>query len=313
MAITQVSSLSTVQIAFDKYAYFALRRKRFFDEVSSVKPADSNEKGSAVTFTKWTEMAVATTELSQTVDITPATMADSQVTVTLREYGNGIETTFKARATSYLDIDKDAANLVGYNAGSSQDDLARDVLVGGTNVIYPGTVVSRATVGPTNIATTAKLREMKAKLQSGSSEPLMDGYYRGFIDSKVFYDIKDATGESGWSYPHAQSMPEEIINGNMGVFDGVRWVVVPEVKTYANTGGSVQTVEVFVTLIVGDQSLAKAFAPLSGPFPKIIHGPVVDRLQRFEPISWLWLGGYGRFREESIYRLESSSSLATNV
>lgn len=313
MAITQVSSLTSVQIMFDKMAYFALRRKHYFDAVANVKPSDSNATGSAVTFTKWTEMATATSAISETVDVTPTTASDSQVTVTLVEYGNGVESTFKARATSFLDVNRDLANLVGYNAGASQDELARDALVGGTNVIYPGTVVSRATVGPTNTATTNKLREMKAKLQSGSSQPFMDNFYRGFIDSKVFYDIKVETGETGWSYPHSLNIAENVINGDMGVFDGVRWVVVPEVKTYANTGGSVQTVEVFVTLMVGDQALAKAYAPMSGPYPRIIHGPVVDRYMRFEPISWHWLGGYGRFREESIYRLESASSLATNV
>lgn len=294
-------------------AYFALRRKNYFDAVATVKPSDSSAKGSATTFTKWTEMAVATSALSETVDITPATLADSQVTVTLVEYGNGMESTAKARLTSFLDIDRDAANLIGYNAGRSQDDLARNELVGGTNVIYPGNVISRATVGATNVVTQNKLREMKAKLQSGNSEPFADGFYRGFIDSNVFYDLKVETGEAAWSYPHSHSLPENIINGDMGVFDGVRWVVVPEVKTYANTGGSVQTVEVFATLIVGDQALAKSYAPAIGPFPKIIHGPVVDRLERFEPISWYWLGGYKRFREESIYRLESASSLATNV
>lgn len=313
MAITQVSSVNSVQTAFDKMAYFALRRQNYFDAVANVKPADSGERGSAVQFIKWTEMSVNTTELSQTADITATTLADATVTVTLREYGDGMESTAKVRLTSYLDIDRDAANLIGYAAGASQDALARDVLVGGTNVIYPGTVVSRATVGPTNTATANKLREMKAKLRSGNSRPTDDGFFRGFVDSKVVYDLKAETGETGWSYPHSLNISENVLNGDMGVFDGVRWIEVPEVKTYANTGGSVQTVEVFVTLIVGDQALAKAYAPGVGPFAKIIHGPVVDRLERFEPISWYWLGGYGRFREESIYRLESSSSLATNV
>ena len=304
MAITQVSSLSTVQTAFDKMAYFALRRALYFDAVANVKPADSSEKGSAVTFTKWTDMAHSTSALSQTADITATTLADGQVTVTLVEYGDGMESTRKLRETSYFDIDRDAANLIGYAAGGSQDDLARDALVGGTNVIYPGTVVSRATIGPTNTATSSKLREMKAKLRSGNSRPLDDGFFRGFVDSKVFYDIKVETGETSWSYPHSLNISENVLNGDMGVFDGVRWIEVPEVKTYSNVGGSVQTVEAFVTLIVGDQALAKAYAPGVGPVPQIIHGPSVDRLMRFEPISWYWLGGYGRFREESIYRLE---------
>lgn len=313
MAITQVSSLSSVQSIFDKYAYFALRKALYYDAVASVKPSDSNAKGSGVVFVKWTDMATATSAISQTSDITATTMADGTVTVTNVEYGAGIETTAKLRDTSYLEVDRDAANIVGYNAGESMDEIARDVLIGGTNVIYPGTVVSRATVGPTSVATQNKLREMRAKLKSGKAMTFADGFYRGFIDSKVLYDIKVETGEAAWSYPHAHSAPENVLNGDMGVFDGIRWIETPEVKTYTNTGGSVQTVEVLVTLVVGDQALAKAYVPAVGPYAKIIHGPVVDRLERFEPISWYWHGGYGRFREESIYRLESSSSLNSHL
>lgn len=313
MAITQVSSLNSVQSIFDKFAYFALRKALHYDLVADVRPSDSSAKGSGVVFIKWTDMSTNVSALSETSDITATTMADATVTVTNVEYGAGIETTAKLRNTSYLDVDRDAANIVGFNAGESQDELARDALVGGTNVIYPGTVVSRATVGPTNTATANKLREIRAKLKSGKAMTFDDGAYRGFIDSKVLYDIKVETGEAGWSYPHSHSQPENVLNGDMGVFDGIRWIETPEVKTYANTGGSVQTVEVFVTLVCGRQALAKSFVPKIGPYAKIIHGPVVDRLERFEPISWYWHGGYGRFREESLYRLESASSLATNV
>lgn len=313
MAITQVSSLNQSKTLFDKFAYFALRRGLYFDLVATVKPADSNQKGTAITFTSWTDLATAPNDISETVDITAATMGDTQVTLTLGEKANGIETTRRLRDTSFLDVDRGAANLVGFNAGETQDELARTALVGGTNVIYPGTVVSRATVGPTNVATANKLREMRARLKSGKARPFKDGYFHGFIDSAVTYDIKTETGEAGWSYPHSHSMPENILSGDIGTFDNVRWIEVPEVKTYANTGGSVQTVEVYVTLVVGDEALAKAYAPSCGPYAEIIHGPVVDKLRRFEPISWYWHGVYGPFRQASIYRLESASSLATNV
>jgi hypothetical protein len=40
---------------------------------------------------------------------------------------------------------------------------------------------------------------------------------------------------------------------------------------------------------------------------------VVDSLMRFNPIGWYWLGGYGRFREASLRRVESSSSIGANA
>jgi hypothetical protein len=50
---------------------------------------------------------------------------------------------------------------------------------------------------------------------------------------------------------------------------------------------------------------------VSGPQPQVILGLVVDKLQRFVPVGWYWLGGFGRFREEAIVRYESASSIGT--
>ena len=71
-------------------------------------------------------------------DVTAVAMSDSQVEVTLAEYGNAVNTTAKLRGTSFLDVDATAANLIGYNAGDSIDQVVREVLAGGINVVYGG-------------------------------------------------------------------------------------------------------------------------------------------------------------------------------
>ena len=35
-------------------------------------------------------------------------------------------------------------------------------------------------------------------------------------------------------------------------------------------------------------------------------------LSRFQPVGWYWLGGYARFREASLRRIESASSIGAN-
>jgi hypothetical protein len=77
------------------------------------------------------------------------------------------------------------------------------------------------------------------------------------------------------------------------------------------TGGSASTVDLYQTIIMGRQSLAKAHSVTdgNGAFPKVVRGPVVDSLMRFNPIGWYWLGGYGIFRQAAIRVVNSSSSL----
>ena len=138
MAYTTTSSLSTDQVAFDRIAYFALRSELLFDAVADVMPLGQAMPGSAVTFTIFNDIAVADTALTETSDVTAVALSDSQVTVTLAEYGNAVSTTAKLRGTSFLDVDAAAANIVGYNAGISIDSVIRDVINAGTNVIYGG-------------------------------------------------------------------------------------------------------------------------------------------------------------------------------
>ena len=117
MAYTQQSSLGVDQAAYDRMAYFALRSELLFDQAADVQASNQTMPGSSVVFTIFSELAVASTPLTETSDVDPVAMADSNVTVTLTEYGNTINTTAKLRGTSFLDVDAAAANLIGYNAG----------------------------------------------------------------------------------------------------------------------------------------------------------------------------------------------------
>jgi hypothetical protein len=65
----------------------------------------------------------------------------------------------------------------------------------------------------------------------------------------------------------------------------------------------------------GKQALAVAHSHSdgNGRYPKFVLGPVVDKLRRNVPVGWHWLGVHGRFREASLRRIESSSTLGTNL
>ena len=60
------------------------------------------------------------------------------------------------------------------------------------------------------------------------------------------------------------------------------------------------------TIIAGKQALAEAVAQE----PSVVVGPVVDKLMRFRPIGWYGVLGFARYREQALYRIESSSSIS---
>lgn len=313
MAITQASSLSVDQTAFDQIAYFALRSEMLFDAAADVQPVAQSMPGSSVKFTIFSELADATSTLAETTDLTPTTMADSQVEVTLAEYGNTINTTAKLRGTSFLDVDAVAANLIGYNAGSSIDTVVANVLKAATNVIYGGggstTPTSNATVQSEDIIEANDVRIATAQLR-GSKAQTFNGMYMGFIHPDVSYDLRRETGAASWRDPHNYVDTAQIYNGEIGAFESVRFIETPRAPLDL-TGGSASTVDLYQTIIMGRQSLAKAHSITdgNGAYPKVVRGPVVDSLMRFNPVGWYWLGGYGIFRQAAIRVLNTSSSL----
>ena len=90
----------------------------------------------------------------------------------------------------------------------------------------------------------------------------------------------------------------------------------PRAPLFANASdgsGSTGTVDVYGTLIMGRQALAKAVSSVEyGSQPSIVYGTVTDVLQRFRPVGWKHFVGYGIFRQEALRRIESSSSIGAN-
>ena len=318
---TTTSSLSIDQVAFDRLAYFALRSELLFDQAADVQPVAQAMPGTGVTFTIFADIAAATSTLNEVTDVTPTALSDSQVTVTLAEYGNAVVTTAKLRGTAFLDVDSAAANIIGYNAGDSIDQVVREVLAAGTNVAYStggaSPATSRVTLAVDDLLVANDIRKQVAALR-GANVATFNGSYIGFIHPDVSYDFRSATDASAWRTPANYVDPTGIYNGEIGLFESVRFIETPRAKVFTNAfngAGAAGTGDAYSTLIMGRQALAKAFSTQdgNGATPKIVRGNVTDILMRLQPLGWYWLGGYGRFREASLRRIESSSSIGTNA
>jgi N4-gp56 family major capsid protein len=62
---------------------------------------------------------------------------------------------------------------------------------------------------------------------------------------------------------------------------------------------------VFNTYFAGQQALAEAVAEE----PHVVIGPVVDKLMRHRPLGWYGVLGHAIYRQEALYRVETSSSI----
>ncbi|MFP4512079.1 MAG: N4-gp56 family major capsid protein [Acidimicrobiales bacterium] len=312
MAQTDTNSLSTVVEAYNLTADNALRPMLHFDQVATVKPSNQAHRGESVTFTIYDDLEPATDPLTEGSDVDAVEMSDTQVSVTLEEYGNATTTTAKLRGTGFLAYDQEAAELIGWNAGLSVDRLARAELAGGSNVRYSGSAGSRGAITDSDVLKSADSKYVAAKLR-GAYVPGWNGMaYVGFIHPDVSYDYREDAGANNWDDAAIRNEGgQRVWNGLIGRHNGVDWIETGEAPILTDEGDT--TTDVYQTIIVGRRCLAKAYSRNeSAERPRVVPGPVTDKLRRFRHVGWYWLGGYKRYREAAIYRVESASSIGDN-
>ena len=227
MAVTLSTTLSVNKAAYEQLAYLALRPNLVFDRYATVRSHNLGPiKGTSVIFTINNDLAEAITPLTENVDITPASMSDSQVTVSLYMYGNAIQLTAVAEQTAFYELNPVAADEIGFNAGASMDTVAANVMTAGTQVSYSNGKLSRATLTKVDILAGADIRRARAALVRQHVKK-MDGAFAGLIYPDVVYDITGTTGGSGWLDPRVYGNDQSgIWNGVIGNFQNVNFLEV---------------------------------------------------------------------------------------
>lgn len=305
---TPSNGAGLVQKAYDRLVEFELRATPLLRSVADKKPARQAMPGSSVALQIYNDLSVATTALSEEVDPTAVALATPDiVTITLKEYGNSTLVTRKLQLMSLADVDPAVANIIAFNMADSIDEVAQSALLAGTNVLYAtgGTTTATTTSGvtPDDIISAADIRKAVAKLRSNKANGRKGSLYWCGIHPEVSHDLRAETGAASWRNPHEYNESGAIWAGEIGQFEGAYFVESP--RLYAATDGDTST-KVYRTFIAGQQALAEAVAEE----PHVVVGPVTDRLMRHRPIGWYGVLGFGVYRNEALYRIESASSIA---
>ena len=309
MAMTGTGQVSSSTGAFEQMAYFALRSNPLYEMIADVRSTAQTHNGASVTFDIYDNMAAATSALGEATDVTPVQLGDSTATVTLVEYGNAVETTAKLRGTSFLNVDADAANIIGYNMVDSLDQVVAAVAAGGTNDILPTGRAATVNIVAGDTITADQTRTAAAKLRDKSAPGFENGNYVGMIHPNVAFDLRSQTAVTDVIAYQIRQDGQAVRNGSIGTWGGVEFIENP--RAHIQTGAGAGAIDVYDTVIAGRQALTKAFsrAPGFGEQPQIVYGPTTDYLRRFVSVGWYHLCGYSRFREACLQRVESSSSL----
>ena len=298
--VTDIAAL--VQTAYDQYVRMALRSIPVMRAVADVKPVQQAMPGSSVVFSIYSDLAAATSTLTETTDVSSVALGNpSQVTVTLQEYGSAVTTTKKLNLTSFNDVDAALADIIAYNAAGSIDKVVASVLTAGTNVIYAGTATSTNSITSSMTLSVADIREAVVQLRTNKALPRIGELFAAYVHPRQSADLRAEAGTGGFQELTKYVDRTPFVAGAVGVLEGAFVVETPRVPYAANSG----SVNVYKAFVAGREALAEAMAQ---DITTVI-GPEIDALRRFRTIGWYYFGGFNRLREAALYRIESATSI----
>lgn len=301
-----------VKTAYDKDVALALRAEPLWRNIIDKHPSDTDKPGSSVVLSLYSDMAAATTPLTEGQDVEAVALSDaSTVSVTINEYGNTAATTNKLALTSFSKTDPALSNMIAWNMVDSIDTVAMNVAAAeATNRVTSNAGVRDASPVNVNTLTASDVYKQAlpnytvAKMRANKVVPYEGSLFMGFIHPDVAHDFRDETGSLGWREPHNYAGAQQNVwNAELGIYQGVRYLESPRTK-YAAEGSS--SAVVHRTLIFGREALVEATALE----PSVVLSPEVDSLRRIHKIGWYGVLGFARYRPQALWRIDTGSSIS---
>ena len=282
------------------------------DQFGDPYPIPANG-GKNIEFRKYDSLPKASTPLTEGVTPDGQTMNVSTVTAEVKQYGGWVPITDTLQLTAIDNNIVQATKIIASQAGRTLDTIVRDVLAGGTNVIYAPkigeggaetAVTSRATLDATCQLTSDLIARAATQLKAMNADPIGTSFV-GIIHPYVAYDLRR---DPDWIDVHKYAQPDEIYNGEIGTLHGVRFVETSEAKIWKGTGCPAG-LAVFSTLILGAHAYGSTEIE-GGGLEHIVKqlGYGDDPLNQRASVGWKAHKTAERLVEQYMVRIESCSA-----
>lgn len=193
--------------------------------------------GKVIEFRRFTPLKKQLTPLVEGVTPDGQQLDVTRLEARVDQYGGYVMASDMLELTAIDNIGVETTELLGGQAGRTLDTITRDVLSGGTQVIYAPEIMESgedATLAREEITAkcrlTTKLLYEAARNLKAMNAPKIDGQnYVAIVNQDVAYDLM--VHDEMWRDVHTYSAAEEIFNGELGKIAGFRFIESTEAKT----------------------------------------------------------------------------------
>ena len=280
------------------------------DQFGDKYPIPANG-GKTIEFRKYDSLPKATTPLTEGVTPDGKALNVTTITAEVKQYGDWVPITDTLQLTAIDNNIVQATKIIASQAGRTMDSVVRDILAGGTNVIYAPKVAdgvetevkSRADLDGTSQLTSKLIMKAATQLKAMNADPIGESYV-AIIHPYVSYDLRN---DPAWIDVHKYAQPDEIYNGEIGKLHGVRFVETSEAKIWKGTGCPAG-LAVFATLILGAHAYGTTEIE-GGGLEHIVKqlGYGDDPLNQRASVGWKAHKTAERLVEQYMVRIESCS------
>lgn len=309
---TGTESLSAeMKIYYDDYLLDNAKPNLVHDQFGQKKPIPKN-KGKTIEFRRYKTLPKALTPLTEGVTPDPNSLTVTTLTATVRQYGDWISLSDMLLLTAIDNNLVEAVALLGDQAGRTLDTVTREVINGGTNVLYApkgGTAVTtRAELDGTAQLSVQLIMKAAAILKGTNAVPF-DNDYVAIVHPYVAYDLMQDEKWEEWS---KYTNPEHMYDGELGRIGRVRFVESTEAKIWekAADGG----LSVYSTLVIGKNAYGVTDVE-GGGLETIVKqkgsAGTADPLDQRASAGWKAVKTAEILSDEYMVRIESCSSFST--
>ena len=268
--------------------------------------------GKTIEFRKYDSLPKATTPLTEGVTPNGQTLNVTTITSDLHQYGGWTPLTDVLQMTAIDNNVVQATRVLASQAGRTMDSITRDVLAGGTNVIYApkkaadGTetaVTSRASLDKTCTLTPKLFFQAAAQLGAMNADPIGDSYI-AIIHPYAAYDLKTS---KEFIEVHKYADPETMFRGEIGKLGNIRFIETSEAKIWKDSTCP-SGLAVFGTLVLGAHAYGVTELE-GGGLEHIVKqlGYGDDPLNQRASVGWKATQTAERLVEQYMVRIESCS------
>lgn len=246
MANTTTTEVSAaINYFYDRTMLKAARPLLVHTRWAQVRDLPRNQ-GLSIRFRRYTLLSANTTSLSEGVTPSGTQLAVSNVNATVAQYGDFVTLTDVLQFSTFDPVLTETADLLGQQAGNSLDQLCRDVIIAGTTIQYASTSTTTATVTASMKLNRAEIKEAVRTLQTNDARKITrmvspsTGFntspiapcFVGIISEDTLFDLKE---ETGWTPIEEYASQRDVMEGEVGKLDEVRFVMTTNAKTTSST------------------------------------------------------------------------------